>query len=120
MDVSKSELEIYQNQYQGAVNQLKEAKDNLDKALETRTQRKRLVGFFFNIHLQQITARVNKCTSIYHKVEWICLKPEFLTVQKSSNWTLSSECLIESKVRKFCIVQSLTLGVKEFEGNFIY
>ena len=41
MDVAKSELEIYKSQYETAVNQLKEAKDNLEKTLETRTDRKR-------------------------------------------------------------------------------
>lgn len=41
MDVAKSELDIYKSQHETVLNQLKEAKDNLDKALETRTHRKR-------------------------------------------------------------------------------
>ena len=41
MDVAKSELEIYKSKHETALNQLKEAKDSLSKALETRTHRKR-------------------------------------------------------------------------------
>lgn len=41
MDVAKSEVDIYKSQYETALNQLKDAKDNLDKTLETRTHRKR-------------------------------------------------------------------------------
>ena len=54
MDVAKSELEIYKNQYETAVDQLKEAKDNLNNALETRTHRKRyqLVQNFYNVHVR--------------------------------------------------------------------
>ncbi|KAJ7381328.1 Structural maintenance of chromosomes protein 4 [Desmophyllum pertusum] len=40
MDVAKSELEIYKSQNETAVNQLKDARGNLDRAQETRTQRK--------------------------------------------------------------------------------
>lgn len=41
MDVAKSEVELYKSQYETALNQLKEAKDNLGKTRETRTHRKR-------------------------------------------------------------------------------
>ena len=41
MDVAKSELEIYKSKHEAALTQLKEAKDNLERALETRAQRKR-------------------------------------------------------------------------------
>ena len=41
MDVAKSELEIYKSQHETVVNQLQEANNNLEKALETRAQRKR-------------------------------------------------------------------------------
>lgn len=54
MDVAKSELEIYKSQHETALSQLKEAKDNLDKALETRTHRKRY-------HVPNILLIVSKC-----------------------------------------------------------
>lgn len=41
LDVAKSELEIYKSKHEGVLNQLKEAKDNLERSLETREQRKR-------------------------------------------------------------------------------
>ena len=41
MDVAKSEVDLYRSQHEAALNQLKGAKDSLDKALETRTHRKR-------------------------------------------------------------------------------
>ena len=41
MDVAKSELELFKSQHETALNQLRDAKDNLDKARETRTHRKR-------------------------------------------------------------------------------
>ena len=41
MDVAKSEVELYKSQYETALNQLKDAKENLDKTRETRTHRKR-------------------------------------------------------------------------------
>lgn len=40
MDVARSELEIYKNQYETAIDQVKEATDNLNNAVETRSQRK--------------------------------------------------------------------------------
>ena len=40
MDVARSELEIYKNQYETALDQLKETTDSLNNALETRAQRK--------------------------------------------------------------------------------
>lgn len=45
MDVAKSEVDLYKSRYETALNQLKEAKDNLEKALETRTHRKRYVYY---------------------------------------------------------------------------
>lgn len=41
MDVAKSEVDLYKSQYETALNQLRDAKDNLEKVLETRTHRKR-------------------------------------------------------------------------------
>jgi len=41
MDVAKSEVELFKSKYETALNQLKDAKDNLEKTRETQTHRKR-------------------------------------------------------------------------------
>ena len=56
MDVAKSEVELFKSQYETALNQLKEAKDNLEKTKETRTHRKRyqLPELKVELHVDQV------------------------------------------------------------------